>query len=223
MVKANYLSREQTLRFSVLLCALFFMRLGFENYSFVNYAMRNCFIFCWSLIPALLVLVIKLGSRGFVRVSLLVVMVPFALCTFICGLYMILSPSVLTDYERVQKASQIGETTVELISYKDLLYEDVSDEGVRLEISRVLWNGILRETQNLVDVLPAAHGSGYEIADHGKKIRFTSPAIERRKEISILFDTDLSYARTQSNVSIRFRPGETDCKKTIGIFPWMWF
>lgn len=223
MVKANYLSREQTLRFSVLLCALFFMRLGFENYSFVNHGMRNCFIFCWSLIPALLVLVIKLGSRGFVRFSLLVVMVPIALCTFVCGLYMILSPSVLTDYERVQKTSQIGEITVKLISYRDLLYDEVSDRGVRLEIARVLWNGVLRESQVLVDVLPAAYGSDYEIVEHGKKIRFTSPAIERRKEISILFDTDLSYARTQSNVCIRFRPGETDCKKSIGIFPWMWF
>lgn len=223
MVKANYLSREQTLRFSVLLCALFFMRFGFENYSFVNQGMRNCFIFCWSLIPAFLVLVIALGSRRFVRFSLLVVMVPFALCTFFCGLYMIKAPSVLTDYERVQKISQISETTVKLISYKDLLYEDVSDEGVRLEISRVLWNGVLRETQVLVDVLPAAYESDYEIVEHGKKIRFTSPAIERRKEICILFDTDMSYARSQSNVCIRFRQGETDCKKTIGIFPWMWF
>jgi len=199
------------------------MRFGFENYSFVNYGMRNCFIFCWFLIPALIVLVIKLGPRSYASLPLQVLIGPFALfCLFgACG--RLFSPSDLTEFEHVQKVSQIGDTTLQLIAYKDLLYEDVSDKGVRLVISRVLWNGILRETQVLVDVLPAAYGSDYEIVDHGKKIRFTSPSIERRKAISILFDTDLSYARTQRDVCIRFRPGETDCKKAIGFFPWMWF
>ena len=59
---------------------------------------------------------------------------------------------------------------------------------------RTVLNGLLKETETLIEVRPAEDAKA-ELIDDGKKIQLTSPALLGRKAIVRTFSTDWVEAR----------------------------
>lgn len=98
------------------------------------------------------------------------------------------------DQDQVVLVKKAGDVTFELVSKFDVSYDEICRQCIELRMVRTVLNGLLKETETLIEVRPAEDAKA-ELIDDGKKIQFTSPALLGRKAIVRTFSTDWVEAR----------------------------
>jgi hypothetical protein len=134
-----------------------------------------------------LAFIVAAGPKNKGRVIWLCLLTPLALLFALVGCSSLLN---LNEYPpSVEKTILVGDVRVSQISNYDITYYELCRNNISLELERPVFGGLLKETNLLLDILPAEKAD-FEIIDNGKKIRFVSPALCGRKEIVRTYSTD---------------------------------
>jgi hypothetical protein len=203
--KPSRLSKEQVIWLNCLILALLVGRLGLGGYYFANEQLQNFAMAMWALLLVFVAVVVFMGPKSIVRTISLVVTTPIAM------LALLGSCAFATNFDeyppRVESVAQAGDVTFELVSRYDVTYYEICKQWLELNMRRPVLNGILEQRETLISVQPA-FGATAELIDHGKNIRFSSPALLGRKAIARTYSTDWEKARKNGLEQIPLTPAE---------------
>lgn len=203
--KPSRLSKEQVIWLNCLILALLVGRLGLGGYYFANEQLQNFAMAMWALLLVFVAVVVSMGPKGIVRTISLILAVPVAIIGSIasCGFAINLSQ----DQARVELVGKADDVTFELVESYEVTYYEICKYWIELRMRRPVLNGILEQRETLISVQPA-FGATAELIDHGKNIRFSSPALLGRKAIARTYSTDWEKARKNGLEQIPLTPAE---------------
>lgn len=175
-----------------LILALFVGRFSLGDYAFANEHLTNFSIAALCMLFVFLSVVVFLGPRSKVRTVSLILTIPMATIGLISSCA--IARNFVDDQDQVVLVKKAGDVTFELVSKFDVSYDEICRQCIELRMVRTVLNGLLKETETLIEVRPAEDAKA-ELIDDGKKIQFTSPALLGRKAIVRTFSTDWVEAR----------------------------
>ncbi|CAN5176518.1 hypothetical protein BH11CYA1_BH11CYA1_45790 [soil metagenome] len=190
--KPSRLSKEQVIWLNCLLLALFVGRFSLGDYAFANEQLMNFSIAALGMLFVFLSVVVFCGPRSKVRTVSLVLTIPMAIIGLISSCA--IARNFVDDQDQVVLVKKAGDVTFELVASYDITYDPICEQWLELRMVRPFFNGLLKETETLIEVRPAEAAKA-ELIDDGKKIQFTSPALLGRKAIVRTFSTDWVEAR----------------------------
>lgn len=210
--KPSLLSKEEVIWLNCLIVALFVSKLGLGSYSFANEQIERFSILVLALLIVFVAVVVFFGPKSIVRTISMVVAIPVAMLALLGGCA---AATNFDEYpDQVELAAQVGDVSFELVTTYDITYDKICKQWLELRMHRPVLDGILKEQRTLIIVHPAFSATT-ELIDHGKNIRFSSPALLGRKAITRTYSTDWDKARKNSYESIDLTPAE---QKATGVF-----
>ena len=199
------LSKEQVIWLNCLILALLVGRLGLGGYTFANEQLQNFAMAFSALLLVFLAVVVSMGPKSIVRTISLVLAIPIAMLASL-GAYVDAASSP-ENPDRIELAAHVGDVSFELVSMYDVTYYEICNQWLELRMRRPVLSGILTEQETLISFQPAFTATA-ELIDHGKNIRFSSPALLGRKAVFRTYSTNWDEAKKNSHEHINLTPAE---------------
>ncbi|MBA4074588.1 MAG: hypothetical protein C0508_06060 [Cyanobacteria bacterium PR.023] len=209
--KPSRLSKEQVIWLNCLILALFVSKLGLGGYAFANEQLERFSIALWAFLIVFLAVVVSMGPKSIFRTITLILATPIAMLAALGGCV-----GAACFDEHPSTTALVGradDVTFELVESYEVTYYEICKYWIELRMRRPVLNGILEQRETLISVQPA-FGATAELIDHGKNIRFSSPALLGRKAIARIYSTDWEKARKNGLEQIPLTPAE---QKATGI------
>ena len=144
---------------------------------------------CWPLTyVALLVslyVIVSLGPAGFKRVLGFCVLV---LLTLVSPCFMFGALLAIPQRKTVETLNA-GLYTVKLVTSYDPRCCDIYGNNISLVLERPFAVGFFNEDKTLLFVQPARKAT-VELVEHGRTVKFTAPALEKRQEVVRTYSVD---------------------------------
>lgn len=203
--KPSRLSKEQVIWLNCLILALLVGRLGLGGYTFANEQLQSFALAFSVLLLVFVAVVVSMGPKSIVRTISLVVTIPVAMIALPAGC--VGAGNLKEHPDHVKLVAQVGDVSFELVSMYDVTYYEICNQWLELRIKRPVLNGILTEQETLISFQPAFSATA-ELIDHGKNIRFSSPALLGRKAVFRTYSTDWDEAKKHGHEHIGLTQAE---------------